>query len=268
MDRRAKIPLRVYLDQADWSYLASGRFHEEELRLRDFANEGRVSFFLSFEHLVETAGLRTGLEERMDFLRKFPGIFFLDTTSDKILAHSAESLVSFAKKNRPNAPMPIKLRQLSLIPSEQISALLLKARLTRRLVLSGKSAETSSRKARPRKKKDQLKEEKMLAQFVHEDWESYRKYLINDVGINRFHLLIPRLLMAVSGALRRLFVDRFGVFSHSISRIDPIFLGSVFSYLPSEVRADSDLQKRCYEIWSNKKKRFLCAVSLACRESC
>jgi hypothetical protein len=55
---RATGPLLLSLDQADWSYLADRKLPVEEASLRALGARQEVIVFVSFEHRLETSGLK------------------------------------------------------------------------------------------------------------------------------------------------------------------------------------------------------------------
>ena len=69
---RATGPALLSLDQADWSYLADRKLPVEEASLRALGARQEVIVFVSFEHLLETSGLKRGYGHRMQFVREFP----------------------------------------------------------------------------------------------------------------------------------------------------------------------------------------------------
>jgi hypothetical protein len=74
-------PLSRYSGSA---YLQEGRAKETKVILRRLSSDGRVVFLTSEEHLLEIAGLSSGREERLAFIREFSGTVRFLYTVQKI----------------------------------------------------------------------------------------------------------------------------------------------------------------------------------------
>jgi hypothetical protein len=83
----------IYLDTADWAYLEAGRAPAEEAALRDLGRTG-VQFVVSFDHIVELAGLESGLISRFEFLRTFPGTLLYKCSGEQLIALYARSFTA------------------------------------------------------------------------------------------------------------------------------------------------------------------------------
>ena len=62
--------VRVYLDQADWSYLADNRSPETARVLRRLAADGAITLLLSEIHLIETHALGADFARRDQSFRR------------------------------------------------------------------------------------------------------------------------------------------------------------------------------------------------------
>jgi hypothetical protein len=79
----------AFLDTADWSYLESGRDPEAAATLRALTSAGAVKVVVTHDHLVEVAGLRRGLRQRLAFMRDFPGTLLFPFSGSKLLRLAA-----------------------------------------------------------------------------------------------------------------------------------------------------------------------------------
>lgn len=90
----------VYLDQADWSYLADGKATDAEAVLRRLG-EHDVTYLLSPEHFYETAGLGPGLSRRVAYLESFPGAVLFPVGSTALLQLNMLQLVRIGSGESP-----------------------------------------------------------------------------------------------------------------------------------------------------------------------
>lgn len=84
----------VYLDTADWSYLETGRYEDATKELRKLGHEGRVTYVITLDHILECVGLTSGRGRRLDFMRTFPGTVLLKLTGAQVLKWDVLGLAS------------------------------------------------------------------------------------------------------------------------------------------------------------------------------
>jgi hypothetical protein len=88
--------LRVYLDTSDWSYLEQGKDPQSETALRRFGEHGTATFVVSFDHLLEFAGLENGRRARLGYLREFAGTSVLMCGGQQIISASSRNFAAQA----------------------------------------------------------------------------------------------------------------------------------------------------------------------------
>ena len=111
--------IRVYLDQADWSYLQDGMAPEAEARLRDAGSRGRATYFISWTHFAENSQLTEGLASRLSFLRSFPGVQRVEVPAQTLVSYHAQVLVDVAE-GRPQRPPAFQATPLNAVSETQL----------------------------------------------------------------------------------------------------------------------------------------------------
>ena len=141
-------PILVYLDQADWAGLEA-RSHNGPAAdaFRQLGAGGRALFVLSPFHLVETVGLREGLDQRLRFLRSLDGTYLMTPEAGGVEEMLARRLYGVLSGLDP-PPVSLVAQQLATTQPEVLEEIVTPFRVVRRFVGWGAGAEQTARSAR------------------------------------------------------------------------------------------------------------------------
>lgn len=250
-------PVRVYLDQADWSYLQDGRFPEAEKNIRRYAEEGRLLLLISNEHLIETAELSNGLRKRIDYIRNFPNTYLIRNSSANVLKQSAASLVQFALDDSCRFTLSISMKPLKDFSLEDLVDTIPREFGIIHGLRSFSSRMTKlSRSARPEKmsKADLIRDERFISAMLRGDKATCKQHIsdIHEGKATPFQQLVTDTSLEAGRQLGTL-LDRIGCRTVMDKTMDPVFHACVMPHLDSEVRNNKEQLRQIFEIYQDQK---------------
>ncbi len=262
-------PLRIYLDQADWSYLSDGKYPSAEARLRELGQEGEVLYWISHEHLFETGALTVGLQARLEFLRGFPAIFMMECCSAQVLHHDFEVLLATATGAK--SPEPLQVRGVSLSGSSvtKLNDMVRDSRSYVNAMMRCVSGERHSRRARPETQKEQASEAKFSRVFMKGDWRAVQKHLKKRLPRwTWFDAANAKMLMSVASSGERL-LERIGMPLLADGKWDITFTRVVLPRVVMEAMSQRRMLSpatvaEIAKLWRDAELRPMLVPSMAC----
>ena len=262
------VPVKVYLDQGDWSNLQDGVAGAAECRLRQLGREQKAVFLVSAAHFIETGKLKSGFKSRVAYLHGFPGtVWMKEVAGKKILKLSVQRLLDEAEGRLPD-PMHFEADPLGREDFQKTANFIKLASWGLRLpLLMMTTAERMGRKARYAKlskKKDLEAQNRYTATVLFGDTAAWRDQLskrgmtlgpISNLFLETIHPVMTRM-----GA----WFQRRGVVPLDGKRLDPIFASCVVPHLSREVALAPDRMDSLMRIWKDQQARARVAPSLAC----
>ncbi len=256
-------PIRIYLDQADWSYLQRGRFSDVESSLRSLAEQKRIAIYISDEHLTESAGRKRRLELHLDYIRSFPNTYLITTSVEELLTQSVEEMRrSVVDENyRPSWSMktlslqevtPAELLRRSRELGAQRGVWKVRAGLKRR-----------SREARGKPTKVEIvRDERFIAAMLRGDRETSRKFLqsAQDESLSWWQNAVITAMGCFGTVMRRF------VYAAPLDKsFGPIFQLGVVSQLKPVLWRDEEQMRSIYRKYKDDRAFARVALPLACR---
>lgn len=253
----------VFLDTADWSYLESGKETSAAESLRALADAGEISFVVTFDHIVEAGGLRTGLRPRLAFMREFPGTVLFAVSGAQLLRLAAHDFALTALQEQP-ASEPF---ECFAMPDKSIDELVELVRQTRPLRLAHRlSAHITSRTnaSAPVKTREEGDAQEKLQRLARlGDRKSFEAYLSKKAprlgGFKGYlqRAATPLLIPLYDWASSR------GILARA-KHADFLFDELVTSVLPPKFSTDEKLIGGLAKLWVQPEALALMSPSLAC----
>jgi hypothetical protein len=241
----------VYLDQADWSYLADNRSPEAARILRRLAVNGAVTLLLSEIHLIETHALGAGFVRRADFIASFPNTSLIQHSPVTILRAAGDELSARALGET------VEQTAFGIAPVDRTSFDSISFEAAQRAFEIAAMFERTPRALAP----DTARASKLAAALIRGKSRDTNR-LLDDIHLNsaaRFiaHRVVGPVLRTVAG-----FAEANGYLAPVRRRLDHEFTACFLTQLPIEKRRSPHALNRIYNEW--KRNPEVTPSSLRC----